>query len=175
VSRAESLFAGFVRPVTIGPNAADSGFSGYSDDQLDALYKWWDLAVRNLNDVAWANDIYNLTSRGGWKRMRYGLNLTVLEGIVQASRQVYRDSWYQTLTPQQRALRPLLVGLEAMGTDVVAGVAGRNFGAAGLAVGGPPGAFGGYLAGNAATTRSMEGMWTTWFNPMFASELGVWP
>jgi hypothetical protein len=89
---------------------SSSNYEGYSDPDIDALYFWWEHALKPVNDIVSLDDIYRMSSRGGWKAGRYSLNLGILEAIVQGSRQAYRDSWYQTLTPTQRFLRPVVVG-----------------------------------------------------------------
>jgi hypothetical protein len=156
-------------------NLPDPSHGGYSNPDLDAIYFFWEKFVTPMNDIIKIDDIYRISSRGGWKAARYSLNLGPIEAIVQGSRQAYRDSWYQTLTPTQRLLRPLVVGTEAYITDIVAGRVGEGFRNAGFLAGGPPGAAGGYLAGNTYTTVIMDRLWMEYVNPTIFSELGVWP
>lgn len=153
----------------------DKGYEGYSDPDIDALYFWWENFLTPVNDIVSLDDIYRISSRGGWKAGRYSLNLGILEAIVQGSRQAYRDSWHQNLTPTQRFLRPIVVGGEALVTDAAAGLAGKGFGAAGLSVGGPLGLAGGYLAGQTFTTNVMDRVWMEDFNPWAFDQLGEWP
>jgi len=121
-----------------------------------------------------AEDIYRITSKGGWRASRNALNLGILEALAQGGRQVYRDSWYQTLTPTQRLLRPLVAGGEAYLTDGISGLVGKGYGGAGFAVGGPPGAFAGQLAGATYTTRTMDRFWYE-VNSNYLNFLGAWP
>jgi hypothetical protein len=143
--------------------------AGYSDPDLDALYFFWENAVNPINDIVGLDDIYRMSSRGGWKAARYSLNFGIVEAIVQGSNQAYRDSWYQTLTPGQRALRALTVGSEAFITDTVADKAGKGFRYAGYAVTGPLGAAAGDLAGNTFATNVMDSLWKEKVNPVLFS------
>ena len=144
--------------------------AGYSDPDLDALYSFWENAVNPINDLVGLDDIYRISNHGGWKAARFSLNLQVGEAIVQGSRQAYRDSWYQTLTPGQRALRALTVGTEALITDTMADKTGKGYRYAGFLAGGPLGAAGGDLAGNTFATNVMDGLWEEKINPFLFSK-----
>jgi RHS repeat-associated protein len=162
-------------PLIIGSTPPSQPHEGYSDPQLDGLYYWWENFVRTGNNFLASEDLYRLSSHGGWKAVRNALPLGLLEGFVQASRQVYRDTWYQSLSPNQKVLRPAVVGLEAVATDWISDKVGASFGSAGLSVGGPLGAAGGYLAGASYTTKIMDRYWMTEFNLRFLNPLGAWP
>jgi hypothetical protein len=166
-----------IAPTNTGQTSSngDKGYEGYSDSNIDALFFWWESVLAPINDIISLDDIYRISSRGGWKASRYSLNLGILEAIVQGSRQAYRDSWYQTLTPTQRFLRPVVVGGEALVTDVIAGKVGKGFGATGASVGGPLGMAGGYLGGQTFATKVMDRLWMEKFNPWAFSQLGAWP
>jgi len=150
-------------------------YGGYSNEHIDEFYIFWENFVEPINGIVELDDVYRLSSKGGWKASRYSLNLGIIEAFVQGSRQAYRDSWYQTLTPSQRVLRPVVVGIEALITDVVAGKIGKGFRSAGLVVGGPLGAAGGQVAGQTFVTKVMDRLWMETFNPNILPQLGVWP
>jgi hypothetical protein len=149
--------------------------TGYSNPDLDALYLFWNKVVTPYNNILSAEDIYRMSSKGGWRASRTSLNLGILEAFVQGTRQAYRDSWYQTLTPTQRLLRPIVAGSEALATDAISGLVGAGYGAAGLVVGGPLGAAAGKLAGSTHATNVMDGFWMTKVNPGLFNSLGAWP
>jgi hypothetical protein len=128
-----------------------------------------------FNDILSAEDIYRITSSGGWRASRNALNLGILEAIAQGARQAHRDSWYQTLTPTQRLLRPIVSGAEALATDGISGLVGSGYAVAGFAVGGPPGAFAGQLAGATYATHTIDRFWTATFNSNVLNFLGAWP
>jgi hypothetical protein len=128
-----------------------------------------------INDIVSMEDIYRLSGKGGWRAARYSLNLGVFEGLVQGSRQAYRDSWYETLTPTQRLLRPVVVGVEAVITDVIAGQVGKAYRFGGFLVGGPLGAAGAQVAGSTFATNVMDRLWMETINPKYFNELGAWP
>jgi hypothetical protein len=152
-----------------------TAYTGYSNPDLDALYAYWERILVPFNDILSADDIYRITSKGGWRASRNAFNLGFLEAIAQGGRQVYRDSWYQTLTPTQRLLRPIVAGAEALATDGISGLVGNGYAVAGFTVGGPPGAFAGKLAGATYATHVMDRFWTEKFNPNVLNLLGAWP
>ncbi|WKZ38419.1 MAG: RHS repeat-associated core domain-containing protein [Anaerolineales bacterium] len=150
-------------------------YAGYSNPDLDAIYFFWEEFTTPIHGLVKMDDIYRMSSRGGWKAVRYSLNLGLFEAIVQGSRQAYRDSWYQNLTPTQRLGRPLLVGAEALVTDLIAERVGKGFRNAGFVVGGPLGAAAGHIAGQTYATKIMDRIWMEKINPMISPWLGVWP
>jgi RHS repeat-associated protein len=150
-------------------------YAGYSNEHIDEFYIFGENFVEPINGIVELDDIYRLSSKGGWETSRYALNLGIIEAFVQGSRQAYRDSWYQTLSPSQRVLRPVVVGVEALITEVVAGKVGMGFGGAGLVVGGPLGAAGGQIAGQTFATKVMDRFWMEKVNPNVLPQLGVWP
>jgi hypothetical protein len=133
---------------------------GYSSPELDSLFSFWESFVNPINDIVGLDDIYRISSHGGWKAARYSLNIGVVEAIVQGGRQAYRDSWYEKLTPGQRIIRSFAVGGEALATDIIADKVGKAFRYAGLATLGPLGAAGGDLAGNTFATNVMDQFWS---------------
>jgi hypothetical protein len=157
------------------PEVQQSSPGGYSNHDLDDLFLYWQIIVNPINELISMEDIYRMSSKGGWRASRHGLNLGLIEAFVQGSRQAYRDSWYQSLTPTQRFLRPMVVGGEAFVTDGVSGLVGAGYAAAGLAVGGPLGAGGGKLAGSTYATQVMDRFWMEKVNPNTFNFLGAWP
>lgn len=66
-------------------------YEGFSDSDLDAIFSFWEKIITPVNDFVEIDDIYRMSSHGGWKAARYSLNLGIFEGIVQGARQAYRD------------------------------------------------------------------------------------
>ena len=154
------------------PNSANSG---YSNPELDALLGFWNNVVSPVAISVDAYDVYNLSGTKAYKYAKYGLPLGILEGIVAGVSQYYRDTWYQSLSPTQRTLRPIVAGVEALMTDKIATLTGEGAEAGGLIVGGPLGAAGAYLAGATFATKQSEAFSMNVINPGLFSRLGVWP
>jgi hypothetical protein len=139
---------------------------------LESWFLFWDkVASRFFNSIP-AYDLYNATSKGGWKAMRYALPTSVIEAGVAGFRQYYRD---QSLSPIERTERAFLVGFETYVTDRAAGIAGDVFGLAGYGVGGPVGAGLGYIGGNVLTTRIGDHLWADFNQDVASKALGAFP
>ena len=162
-------------PSTKPKPAIVPSYEGFSDPKLDAIFEFFEKVVDPINDIVSMEDIYNMSSRGGWKAARYSMNLGIVEAVVQGSRQAYRDSWWQNLTPGERIARAVVVGGEALVTDAIADKVGNGYRAAGFIVGGPLGAAGGNLAGNTFATNVMDRIWKEKVNPILFESLGGVP
>ena len=136
---------------------------------------FWNNVVSPVAISVDAYDVYNLSGTKAYKYAKYGLPLGILEGIVAGVSQYYRDTWYQSLSPTQRTLRPIVAGVEALMTDKIATLTGEGAEAGGLIVGGPLGAAGAYLAGATFATKQSEAFSMNVINPGLFSRLGVWP
>jgi hypothetical protein len=152
--------------------------SGFYDPALEAWMLFWENVASPSFDMVDAYDIYNLTSKSGWKAIRYSLPTGLVEASVASFRQYYRDSWYQSLNLGQRITRAIIIGGETLATDYLAGVAGGTGAVIGGAVLGPLGAAAGYLGGNALVTEAGDRAWAHYINKGIIQEyfrLGVWP
>jgi hypothetical protein len=149
--------SGLILPNNSYPSTDPSGFY---DPALEAWMLFWENVASPSFDMVDAYDFYNLTSKWGWKTVRYSLPTGPIEVSVAGFRQYYRDSWYQSLTPWQRYIRVGVVIVETGVTDNLAGVAGGTGAVIGGAALGPLGAAAGFLGGNALVTEAGDRAWT---------------
>ncbi len=159
-------------PATI-PSTVPS-YDGISEPGFIA---YWNNIWSHLNTGLSMYDAYNLYSKGGWKAVTMALPTGVIEAVVAALAQGYKDSWYQSLSPVQRLGRIGLVGFEAYLTDGASTLGGAAGGAGGFAIGGPVGAFIGYGAGAVTVSAAGNKFWSNTVNPWLVPSLGlgIWP
>ena len=152
------------------PTIPSHGPGGLDEPGLESWFLYWDKVASPFFNSVPAYDLYNATSKGGWRATRYAFNTSFIEAGVAGFRQYYQNSQNPSLSTNVKMGRAVLIGGEAGLIDYLAGIAGGVFGAAGAGVGGPIGAGLGYIGGNVLTTRVGEHLAND-FNQNWASKV----
>jgi RHS repeat-associated protein len=146
-----------------------------SSQDIDTLLFYWKKIVSPFNDGLDLYDAYRLSSSGGWRYARTALNLTLLEGVVAGSGQLYRDSWVVEKSFIERGSRALLAGVEASATDLLSDKIGDGGRTVGALVGGRQGAVAGKLIGNTLGTQIGDIFSSNIVNPLISQYTPLGP
>ena len=162
-------------PQPIHPSS-QSSYGGLSDPDFDALLWFWDKLAKPFFESEEAYWIYQQSSKGGYKALKWSLPLGPIEAVVAGVRQGYFDSWTKNYSLIQRGSRIGVVAFEALATDWAATTAGFG-GALLVSPSGPIGSVAGYGITANLVTNGGEQFWKQTFNPWFFDflNLGVYP
>jgi RHS repeat-associated protein len=156
--------------------SSESAHEGFSDPDLDALLLFWDKVADPFFKSEEAYWIYQVTSKGGYKTIKWSLPLGPIEAAVAGVRQGYFDSWTKNFSLIQRGSRIGIVAIEAYATDWAATTAGYG-GALLVSPSGPIGSASGYGIAANLVTNAGERFWQHTVNPWLFDilNLGVYP